>query len=90
MPTFASDAVWSYVLDYKAEGWTQNSALSFREWGLAGCGEWRSPPPAVCYEKLSINTNVYFGPKTILKNNNRLLWVLFDYSRSSLLTPTEN
>ena len=83
LPASASDAAWSYVLDYKAEGTTQNSALSFSEWGRAGCGEWRFPPPSVCYEKLSIDTSVYFGRKTILKNNNRLLWVLFDYSRQS-------
>jgi len=83
LPTFASDTVWSHVLDYKAEGITQNSNLSLGEWARAGCGEWRLPPPAFCYEKLSIDTNVYFGRKTMLKNNNRLLWVLFDYTRSS-------
>ncbi len=81
LPAFASETTWSYVLDYKAEGMIQNKSLTLVEWGRYGCTFWQTPD--ICFEKISIDTSVYFGRKTILQNNNRLLWVLFDYSRLS-------
>ena len=81
LPTFASDSAWSYVLDYRAEGTTQNKSLTLGEWGRAGCTY--LPAPAVCYETISIETRVYFGRKTNIKSNKKLIWVLFDYSQRS-------
>ena len=81
LPAFASEASWSFVLAFKAEGTTQNKSLSLGEWGRAGCTY--LPAPAVCYETISIDTSVYFDRKIIRKNNSRLLWILFDYSQQS-------
>ena len=88
LPAFASDEAWSYVLDYEADGNIQNRSLSFVEFGRYGCTF--LPAADICYEKISIDTSVYFGRKTILKNNNRLVWVLFDYSRRSYQNDQSN
>jgi hypothetical protein len=81
LSAFASEASWSFVLDFKAEGTTQNKSLSLGEWGRAGCTY--SPAPAICYETILIDTRVYFDDKINRRKNGRLLWVLFDYSQRS-------
>lgn len=61
LSAFASELSWSFVLDFKAEGTTQNKSLSLGEWRRAGCTY--SPAPAVCYETILIDVRVYFDDK---------------------------
>ena len=81
LPALATETSWSFVLDFKAEGTTQNKSLSLGEWGRAGCTY--LPAPAMCYETILIDTRVYFDGKIIRKKNGPLFWVLFDYSQRS-------